>query len=250
MRDVDGCLTSLRALDYDRDRLELLLVDNASTDGSVELVRSRHPEVRVLSLPTNLGFGGGNNAGADAATGKYVVFLNNDMWVDPGCLRGLVSALEAHPEAASVAAKILNWDGTAYDFAGAGMHFAGFGYQEGFGEPVRADGYSEVRPLLFACGGAMLVDRAIFLDVGGVDDDFFIYYEDSDLGWRLWLLGHTVVFAPNAVVRHRHHGTMSAFSDHRKQVLYKRNALSSVIKNYEDANLGPVLSATLAGTVA
>ena len=96
----------------------------------------------------------------------------------------------------------------------------------------------------------MLVDRAIFLDVGGFDEDYFIYYEDSDLGWRLWILGHTVVFAPDAVVRHRHHGTMSAFSEHRKHVLYKRNALSSVIKNYEDANLGRVLSATLAGTVA
>src|SRR6266536_2134740 len=141
------------------------------------------------------------------------------MLVDPQLLRGLVSALAVSPGAVCAAAKILNWEGTAYDFAGAGLHFAGYGYQEGFGELVSEGRFSDVRPLLFACGGAMMIDRETFLDVGGFDEDYFIYYEDSDLGWRLWILGHSVVFAPEALVHHRHHGAMSAFSDHRKRVL-------------------------------
>jgi GT2 family glycosyltransferase/glycosyltransferase involved in cell wall biosynthesis len=246
-QDLEQCYASLTKLHYAADRLELILVDNASTDGSVDFIRRTYPDVKVVALPENVGFGSGNNAGAEAASGTHVVFLNNDMWVDPGLLDGFVQALAARPAAVAAAAKILNWDGTEFDFAGAGLHFSGMGYQEALGQPFDPNRFTEVRPILFACGGAMIVERQTFLDVGGFDGDFFIYYEDTDLGWRLWLLGHEVVFAPNAVVYHRHHGTMNAFADYRKRVLYKRNSMASAFKNYSEENVGRMVAAALLG---
>jgi GT2 family glycosyltransferase len=247
---LPDCLSSLEALDYSPERLELVLVDNASSDGSVDFVQSRHPAFRVVQSERNLGFGGGNNLGAHEATGEWVVFLNNDMHAPPGLLHGFLAALRERPAADCLAAKILDWNGEKYDFAGAALHFAGYGYQLGYGEPVERARYDRVEPLLFACGGAMMVRREVFLDVGGFDGDFFAFYEDTDLGWRLWLLGHEVAFAPDAVVHHRHHGTTGALSRHRRDVLYKRNAIESAIKNYSDANLARALPAILLGTVA
>jgi GT2 family glycosyltransferase len=243
------CLPSLSQLDYPADKLEVVVVDNASTDGSARYVQAQHPHIRLVQNAENLGFATGNNLGAQAATGQYVVFLNNDMWVERRFVAELVAAIHSGPEVVCAGAKILNWDGTRLDFAGSSVHFTGNGFQTGFGQPFKPDQFNERRPMLFACGGAMMVDRQVFLEAGSFDDDYFIYFEDVDLGWRLWLLGYQVVFAPQAIVYHRHHGTMSGFSDHRKRVLYKRNSLYTIIKNYDEANLGRILPATLLGTV-
>ena len=247
---LQHCFTSLGELDYPADRLELMMVDNASTDGSVDYVRSAHPGVRVVQSNENVGFAAGNNLGARQAVGDHVVFLNNDMAVDRGLVKGMVETLAGDPEAVSAGAKILNWDGTRFDFTGAICNFAGRAAQVGFDEPYRDDRYDRVVPMLFACGGAMIIDRQLFLDVGGFDEDYFIYFEDVDLGWRLWLLGHKVLFAPTAVTYHRHHGTMERFPSYRKALLYERNALCTVIKNYGDENLGRVLPAVLLATAA
>jgi GT2 family glycosyltransferase/glycosyltransferase involved in cell wall biosynthesis len=250
LQHLTDCFASLTKIDYPSDRLELMLVDNASTDGSVEYIQTHYPQVRIVQNAENLGFGSGNNVGARAATSQYILFLNNDMWVDPQLVRGFIKAIQQRPKAVCAGAKILNWDGTKFDFCGSAGHLAGYAYQEGMDKPFDPNAFTEVKPILFSCGGAMMVDREVFLQVGGFDDDYFIYYEDSDLGWRLWVLGHEVVFAPEAIVYHRHHGTMDGFSNYRKRVLYKRNALCSVIKNYSDENLGRILPAVLLATTS
>lgn len=250
MEHLPACFNSLRDLDYPPDRLELMIVDNASGDGSVDYMRSHHPGVRVVQSDENLGFAGGNNLGAREAMGEHVIFLNNDMAVDSAFVTALVEALQADTEAVSAGAKILNWDGTRFDFAGAICNLAGWGAQVGFHETYDSARYADSTPTLFACGGAMIIDRGVFLDLGGFDEDYFIYFEDIDLGWRLWLLGHKVIFAPNAITYHRHHGTMERFPSYRKAVLYNRNALASVFKNYSDENLARVLPAALFLTAA
>ncbi len=248
LKHLQSCFASLIRLDYPTDRLELMLVDNASSDGSVEYVRQTYPQVKIVQNTENLGFAAGNNVGARAASGQYVVFLNNDMWVDSQLIRGLIKAVQSDPKVVCAGAKILNWDGSQFDFAGSAAHFAGYAYQVGMGKMFSPDEFNEIKPMLFACGGAMMIDRQVFLEAGGFDEDYFIYYEDLDLGWRLWILGYKVVFAPDAVVNHWHHGTMDSFSDFRKKVLFKRNALYSIIKNYSDENLGRVLPAVLLAT--
>lgn len=249
LHHLQTCFASLAEVDYPAEQLEAMLVDNASTDGSVAFTQSHYPQVKIVQNETNLGFAPANNRGAREARGQYVVFLNNDMAVEPGLIKGFVEAIHSYPNAVCAGAKILNWDGSQFDFAGAGAHFIGYAYQEDLGKPFDPARHAEAKPILYACGGAMCIERQVFLEVGGFDEDYFIYYEDLDLGWRLWVLGYDIVFAPRAVAKHRHHGTMDGFSKYRKRVLYQRNVLSSALKNYDDVNMPRVLAAALLGTV-
>ena len=143
----------------------------------------------------------------------------------------------ADPEVACTGAKILDWDGQYVDFVAAVVSYYGFAFQLHYRS---RDVFDTPGPLLFACGGAMLVRRAVFLAAGGFDEDYFIYFEDVDFGWRLWLMGYQITFAPKAIVYHRLHATMDNFSNFRKWLLFERNALVTVLKNYDDANLSRV----------
>ncbi len=236
------CLNSILALDYPQDRLEIVLVDNGSTDDSVRYVAQSFPTVRVIKLPANLGFAKGNNIGAQAVRSEYVAFLNNDMRVDRRWLAKLVEAIQTSDDVAAVGSKILSWDGSEIDFAGGMLNFYGMGFQSTDDGP---DGDNAIREVLFACGGALLVRRNIFLDTGGFDENFFAYFEDVDLGWRLWLLGYRVLLQPLAVAYHRGHATGKKFAVERRALLYERNALYMIIKNYESKNLEKILPAAL-----
>ena len=221
------CLQSLVELEYPGDRLEIILWDNGSIDGSAVFLRSRFPSVRIISSETNLGFAEGNNRAAAEARHEWVAFINNDVRVPPDWLRHLASRLRAHPEARCIASRIMNWDGTAIDFVGGSMNFYGHGFQPGFGESRSI--IDVERRVLFACGGALLIRRDLFLEVGGFDPSYFLFFEDIDLGWRLNLLGHDVWYTPEATVFHRHHGSVGKLRSHVTEVLYDRNALYSIL---------------------
>ena len=237
-------LDSLLQLDYPAARVELILADNDSSDGSVEWVAKNYPVVRIVKNGANLGFAEGNNAGVAAAKADWVVILNPDMRVEVNWLTELLRPLQQNPYITCVASRILNWDGTALDFGDAAINFMGWGCQPGYGSHDIA-AYAQDKPLLFPCGGAMLIKRQVFLDNGGFDRDFFAYYEDVDLGWRLWLAGYEVIFAANAIVYHRHHGSWQHVPDARKWVLSERNTLFTIIKNYADDSLAWTLPAVL-----
>jgi GT2 family glycosyltransferase len=237
-------LDALLQQDYPSEQIEVLLVDNASTDGSVEWVAAHFPSVRILRNETNLGFAAGNMAGARAARGEWIAFLNPDTRAAPNWLSELIQPALRDPGVIAIASRMLSWDGNTIDFADAAMNFMGWGCQPGYGSP-RLHDFQQDKYVLFACGGAMLVKRRVFLEVGGFDPDFFAYSEDVDLGWRLWLMGHKVALAASAVVHHRHHGTWANVSDAKRWVLAERNALYTIIKNYSDANLVRILPAAL-----
>jgi len=243
-------LPALAALDYPRERVEVLVFDNGSTDGSVAWLRATWPAVRVLESRSNLGFAPACNRAAEAATGELVAFVNNDLRVAPDWLSHMTRAL-ATTGAAAAGGRILDWEGGRYDFDGGTMNFYGHGAAPRHGRVVRTQGAPAAvdatsatpRPALFACGAAMLVDRARFLASGGFDPDYFAYFEDVDLGWRLCLEGERVLFVPAALAYHRHHG--SGLDADRRTALLEANALASVVKNYDDANLARVLPAAL-----
>ncbi|MDX1613304.1 MAG: glycosyltransferase family 2 protein [Candidatus Promineifilaceae bacterium] len=244
MTHLQTNLDSVFALDYPADRMEIILVDNDSTDGSVAWVAEQYPPVKIVQNKQNLGFAAGNNAGAAAATGEWLAILNPDTRVRPDWLQELVRPTQQDPAVTSVASKMLNWDGTAVDFGDAAINFMSWGNQPGIGEPDLGQ-FQRPKPLLFACGGAMLIRRSVFLEVEGFDPDFFAYFEDVDLGWRLWLLGYRIVYAPQAVVYHRHHGSWDSVNDVKRWVLAERNTLYTVCKNYNDDNLSRILPAAL-----
>lgn len=245
---LEDCFRSLEALNYPGDKLELILVDNASTDGSVEYVRANFPQVRIIQNPQNLGFCKANNIGAQEAKGEYIAFLNNDMRVDPGWLTELVKSISKEEDVVCVGGKILNWDGSKIDFIGGALNFYGMGFQPRHGQPNGPD-YSASKEILFACGGSMLIKRDLFLGCGRFDEDYFAYFEDVDLGWRLWVLGYRVLFVPTAISYHKGLGTSRYFPTEKRSALYERNALYSIIKNYEEENLLRVLPAALLLTV-
>lgn len=238
------CCSSLSQLDYPSDCVELVLADNASTDGSVEFVRDRFPHMRILSFDRNHGFCAGNNLAVSRVASEFVAFLNPDMRVEPHWLTGLVEALYNKPETVCASSKILNWDGSLMDFGGTLLQYLGHGRADGYGDP-NLGAYDDLRYILAPCGGAMIIDRQVFLDTGGFDEDFVAYFEDVDLGWRLWILGYKVVFAPQAVCYHVHFGSFSRQPEAKIQHLYERNALYTIIKNYEERYLARVLPLAL-----
>ncbi|MDD5622945.1 MAG: glycosyltransferase [Actinomycetota bacterium] len=240
------CLDSLKELNYPQDKLEIILIDNNSTDESLDLVKSGYPYVKIIKNGKNMGFACANNQAAKVAGGEYIAFLNNDTRVDKNWLIELLKPIYKDKEIIASGSKVLSIDGKNIDFVGGMINFEGKGFQIDYDLSIEKDHYYDYRYLPFVNGGAMLVNREIFLDTGGFDEDFFAYYEDVDFGWRLWVLGYRVVFAPKSIVYHHHHGTSKVFSEDRLRFLKERNSLYSVFKNYDENNLARVFSGSLA----
>ena len=240
---LPACLDSLAALDYPREQVEVIVVDNASAVDPAEVVERHYPGARVLRQDRNRGFCGGNNVGFNAARHEWVLFLNDDTRVDPQLLRALLDTATTR-EAACVSALVVDWDGTHVDFGGGGMNFEARGFQHGAGNPDIAR-WAVERPLLFANGAAALVRREAFAAAGGFPDAYFAYYEDLALGWALWLTGEDVWLSPRARVFHRHHGTSSASSSAARLRNCERNALYTLLTHAGDESLGDLLSAAL-----
>ena len=230
-----NCFTSIMKLNYPKDKIEVIVVDNGSTDGSVDLIRSKFSWIKLIKNIENEGFAKPSNDGARAASGEYVAFLNNDMMVHRDWLLELVNSIKNN-DAACAGSVIMNWKGDMLDFAGGSVTFYGMGFQYDFHRPMSEVEHKlrEDRPLFFACGGAMLINREIFLECRGFDQDYFAYFEDIDLGWRLNVLGYKVVLSVKSRVQHRHHSTGNTFSKVHMRVLYERNSLYTIYKNYGD----------------
>ena len=239
---IEPCLSSLLGLVFPAEQLEIIFVDNGSTDGSVSLVQSRFPAVRILANKTNVGFSKAANQAASLARGKYVAFLNNDMRVDRDWLRVLVETIDGGDGYVCVGSRVLNWEGTAVDFAG--RHDDAFCLNREAGSNSSSDesaDSSSVLSLLFVSGGAMLIQRSLFQQVGGFDPDFFLYHEDVDLGWRLWLRGYECVLAPRSVVYHRGGASSRKLPDEYIQKLSQTHTLFSAFKNLDAGNLKRML---------
>lgn len=207
---------------------EVIVVDNASSDDSVEFLTSHFPKVRVLRNESNLGFASPCNRAAREAQGKVLAFINNDMRCHPDWIAAALPALE---EAPCVASRILDWEGQRIDYNGSSLQYLGYAAQRDLGELEAA--VSTPSHVLFPCGGAMFILREVFLEVGAFDEDYFAIFEDVDLGWRLWISGHEVRLAPESRVYHRGHGTFQAHSLPKMRYLMHRNALLTIIKNYD-----------------
>jgi GT2 family glycosyltransferase len=237
------CLDSLRGQTYPGDRTEVIIVDNGSADDPTGEILARFPAAKVIRNKTNVGFAAANNQGAAVATGVYVVFLNDDTRVHPDWLHHLVETARRRRSVA-VSSYILDWTGTSVDFVEGAVNFEAKGFQLKHGMSSRRVAPEE-RPLLFACGCAMLVDRVVLADAGGWDEGTFAYYEDVELGWRLHMLGHQVWLAPGAIVYHKHHGTSGQWPSPPRIRLAERNSLRALYRLLEGASLQRALPAAL-----
>jgi GT2 family glycosyltransferase len=222
------CLASLRAQTAEAAVLEVIIVDNASTDGSAALVARDFPEVRWIALPENRGFTGACNAGLRAAHGTLLALLNNDTEADPNWARAVIDAFQRHGEVGIVASKMLLFDRRDH-FHTAGDFFGTDGWPGNRGAWQRDEGQFEREEYVFsACGGAPIDRRALLDEVGLLDDDFFFSMEDIDLAWRAQLVGWKCLYVPGAVVYHK----LSATGGGVTASFYDgRNALFVLTKN-------------------
>jgi len=243
-RLLADCLVSLDLSDYPREKVRTVVVDNGSRDGSAQWLARAWPGVEVVANERNLGFTPACNQGAARAAGASVlVFLNNDVRVEDGWLRALVSPI-ARGECASTGSKMLSIDGRHIDHAGGGANFHGIAIAHGYKDAPDAS-HDVPRRCLFACGGAMAIAREAFDALGGFDEDFFAYYDDLDIGWRTNLAGFAVHYAPAAVCHHHHSGTSRRFPREMIRLLEVRNPLLCCLKAYDDEHLDRLLPALL-----
>lgn len=194
------CFAALRQQSY--PHLEIILVDNGSTDESLVVTRRDFPEIKIIELGQNLGFIGAIHRGFERATGQIIVLLNNDTEPAPGWAQALVEAMEAHPEAGIVASKLLLFDERdRIHSAGDGFGLDGLPINRGVWQ--KDEGQFDQDTYVFGgCGGAIAYRREMLEEIGFFDEDLFMYLEDVDLNWRAQLAGYRAVFAPQAIVYH------------------------------------------------
>jgi len=193
------CLAAVRAQTF-RD-VELILVDNASKDGAGPAAAKADPQITLIANDENLGFAAAVNQGAKVARGRWLALLNPDAFAAPDWLERLAAAAAANPDVHCFASRQLMADDPGkLDGLGDVMALAGYPFRGGYTHPDPGP----VAPgwVFSACGGAMMIDRALFQEMGGLDERLFCYCEDVDLGYRLRLIGEPTLLVPDAVVRH------------------------------------------------
>lgn len=230
LQHLAECLDALAVQTF--TDFETILVDNGSGDGSIAFVQEHYPAVKMIPLPENTGFARGNNIGFKAAQGEYLVTLNNDTRVNPSWLEVLVETAEKDPLTGMVASRICTYDHPdRLDSIGVavcrdGMSRAAFRHRS-FSDL----GFTGVREIFFPSACAALYRRTMIDEIGGFDEDFFAYCEDTDLGLRGRLAGWKAVAALEAVVLHKYSGTSGAFSPF-KLYLVERNHYWTAVKNF------------------
>jgi GT2 family glycosyltransferase len=236
---LDLCLSAVAA--QQGVTAETILVDNGSSDGTVQYVRDAYPWVRVLALPTNRGFAGGNNAGVREARGRLMAFLNNDTAAAPDWLRELIGGLDEPAGVALATSRIVYMhDPAIIDSAGDGVLRWGGAFKRHHGAPAHLA--ADSREVFGMCGAACLIPKAVFDELGGFDEDFFASHEDVDLSYRARLRGYRCRYVASAIVRHRGSSTLgrtSAFAVFHGQ----RNLEWMYLKNTP----GTLLARTLVG---
>ena len=225
---LPSCLQSIKRQTY--SNIEMILVDNASTDDSVEAVRNCFSDLRLVLNPKNIGYGEGNNRGIREARGKFVFLLNSDTEIGDDCVELLWRCIETDQAIGVTTPKIVLYDRREImDAAGLTIYPDGLSIGRGRLEPQEK--YDRTEEVFFGSGCASLYRKEMLEEIGLLDPDFFAYAEDTDLGWRARLAGWKAYYVPQAIVYHHHSKTLGAYSS-RKAFLVERNRIWVAWKNF------------------
>ena len=224
---LPDCLDALYAQTY--PQLEIIIVDNASQDGSQDYIKTEHPQVHLIELDHNSGFTGACNAGMAVARGEFICLLNNDTAVHPEWAEKVVEAFTRSPKIGSVASKMMLFDKRDHIHT-AGDFFTVDGQAGNRGVWEKDDGQYDREECVFgACGGSSVYRRVMLDEIGLLDHDFFFLLEDIDLSWRAQLAGWQCLYTPSAIVYHH----LSATGGGVTASYYNgRNLIFVLVKNY------------------
>jgi len=246
---LERCLTSVLQNNYASERYEVILVDNGSTDGSIKYVEQRFPKVRILALGRNYGFTTGSNKGTELAKGSIFVFLNNDTMVDKNWVHELVRVMENEKVDICGSKIVLMRKPNNVQYAGGYLHLIGGAIFAPFDKDKPSQRHYLVGSV---CGASFATRRDVFEDLGGFDDDFFLYAEEGDLCLRALIYGYRIAYSPYSVVYHYAGGSGSRQYNHKHQsndtiysrltspltVYYgNRNSITLIIKSFQTRNL-------------
>lgn len=242
---VDRCLRSILSSDY--PNFEVIFVDNASTDGSLIYVKNtfgNNPRLKFIENSVSVGPAVGRNKGASIARGKYLAFLDNDTRVTATWLSELVKVLEEDNSIGAAQAKLLRMGTRNYDCAG--NYLGSFGFLSGRSKGEVDSGQLDfIADILSAKSAASIIRKEVFKEIGGFDQDFYMYLEETDLSWRVWLYGLRVVFIPSSIVYHAFNTPKKEFKLYYSKYIVRyygcRNYISTLIKNLEWANIIAIL---------
>ncbi len=233
---ISECLESLQKTTY--PNMEIIVVDNNSTDNSVNYIRTNFPQVKISQNKSNQGYAGGCNRGAEIAQGKYLLFLNNDTIHESNWIEPLVQVMEKNAQIAAVQPKILNYyQKNLFDYAGGAggmMDILIFPFARGriFNkQEIDTGQYNSREKIFWASGTAFLVHKTAFETAGKFDELFFAHMEEIDLCWRFHLSGLEVVCEPKSVVYHKNAVSLPMYST-KKYYLNHRNSLIMLLTNY------------------
>jgi len=228
------CFETLMKQSY--TNYDVYMIDNGSSDGSIDYVRENFPWVKILALKRNYGFAEAYNKAVKILDNyEYIAFLNNDVEVDENWLLELIKTFlnDKNKNIVAVGSKILLYDQrNVINHAGGKITIIGAGIDIGLFEEDKNITSSPIETG-FTCGGAMCVRRDLFLKLGGFDPDYFIFFEDVDFCWRAWLLGYKVLHVPTSIVYHKYGGTVGRRLSFERLRLTQRNRLMTMLKNVE-----------------
>lgn len=227
LRDIKTCLSSV----FDQSYLsfEVIVIDNGSSDSSVEFIENNYPQVKIIKNKKNLGFAKANNQGFDVSIGEFIATLNNDTEVDKDWLRELVSAMMDDEDIGMCGSRIMFYKHRdIINSIGITVSVTGYAYDTAIGEPF-SEKFSRKMEIFCPSAAAALYRRKMIEEIGFFDEDFFAYYEDVDLAWRARLAGWKAVYVPTAVVYHRVSQTGKQLRDLNS--LQERNRIWLLMKN-------------------
>lgn len=231
---LSDCFSSLKKINYSKEDLEILAIDNNSTDKSVEFIKNNYPEVKIVTNKENIGFAAGNNVGLQYAIDNdfdYVYLLNQDTVVKADFLSEVIAVAETDEKIGAVQSKLLLYqDQGKINSIGNEIHYLGFAFAGGYQRP---DQEMTIREITYPSGACTLFRVSALKQVGLFNADFFMYHEDTDLGWRLWLGGYKVMLAPKSVVYHKYEFSRSI----DKFYYMERNRYLVLLQNYKIATL-------------
>ena len=225
---MEPCLSSLSEQTY-KD-FHILVVDNASSDGSIEYMEENYPDIELIKLQKNYGFSKAVNIGIQHSRTPYVILLNNDTTVDTRYVEEMVKAIEKSPKIFSVSSKMIQmYHPELIDSAGDLYTLSGWGVCRGCGRPV--SNYQKYDEIFTACAGAAIYRRSVFDEIGYFDENHFAYLEDIDIGYRARIYGYYNMYCPTALVYHVGSGTSGSKYNSFKVKLAARNNLYLNYKN-------------------
>ncbi len=228
--DLAECIPSLIKQTYTNH--EIIIVDNASTDGSAEFIKKNYPSIRLIETGKNLGYPAGNNVGFAHAKGEYIVVVNPDTVADRKWLEELIKPLESNPEIALTTSKILMYYHKDHINTCANTtHYTGLDFCRGLNES--ADNYATQQTVGAISGCSFAIRRDMLDYIEGFDPDFFLYMEDADLSWRARLAGGKIVYTPRSIICHKFKLSIAPW----KHFYLERNRYLTLIKNLSTKTL-------------